>query len=663
LIFLTIFIALSSISFAGNPFIWWDGNADPTIRVFKNTAYLYPSHDSSEYVTTWLENDFKNYSSTNLIDWTDNGVILSENQINWATKNHTCWAPDINYSNGYYYFYYCINSNIGIARSTSPTTGFTDYLGKAFVNNIDPSCFTEDNGKRYLIWGQPGGVGCGTNSFCTFQLDTTTMKDSVTSRTAMTLTNAPNMTEASWCFKRNGLYYLMYGTTSNGVIRYGTSTTLAGPYTYRGGVISGYKYCQGTGHGSVFQLNGQWYIAAHMCIYSNAYYRKTGIWYLHFSDNGYIDSNTTPGTWGVARYKAFDTLQAENYFNMRGITQKQCSEGGFGIFGIHNGNWVEFPRTNFLNCQNGLVMNARVASANGGTIEIHKGDTTGTILGTATVPNTGGLTTWQTVSCNLTVAPGTYESDLYFVFKGTAGDTSELFACNWFRFTTTDTKPQNAFDEIQAESYDSSANVTTNTAGVIAGSGSITATLTGGYTCYKNVYFGNGASAVDFRYLSSSKAATRKIELRVDNRTTGAIIDTVTLTDTTGTWRAKFVATSSSITGIHNLYLNFIGTASATNLYQIDMFRFIEAKQTTGVKSLLPASSGNNNSTTAAAKYMLYTPLSGKHGLSIKENAKTVEIYSLSGRKIAEVAPEKLSKFDLRSGVYIVKYVGLPFVK
>jgi hypothetical protein len=49
-----IYFVLSTICFAGNPFVWWDGNADPTIRVFNGTAYLYPSHDSSEYVTTWL---------------------------------------------------------------------------------------------------------------------------------------------------------------------------------------------------------------------------------------------------------------------------------------------------------------------------------------------------------------------------------------------------------------------------------------------------------------------------------------------------------------------------------------------------------------------------------------------------------------------------------
>ena len=125
--------------FAGNPFIWWDGNADPTIRVFNNTACLYPSHDSSEYVTTWLEDNFKSYSSTDLVNWTDNGVILSETQVTWSTNNHTCWAPDILYANGYYYLFFVMDSKTGIARGTSPAGSFTDYLGKPFVANIDPS--------------------------------------------------------------------------------------------------------------------------------------------------------------------------------------------------------------------------------------------------------------------------------------------------------------------------------------------------------------------------------------------------------------------------------------------------------------------------------------------------------------------------------------------
>jgi arabinoxylan arabinofuranohydrolase len=650
------FIVMASMSFAGNPFVWSDGNADPTIRVFNGTAYLYPSHDSSEYVTTWLENDFKCYSSTDLIHWTDHGVILSENNITWDINNHTCWAPDMHYYNGYYYFYFCMNSKIGVARSTSPTSGFTDWLQTSLVSNIDPCCYSEDSAHKYFTWGQPGGVGFGSNCFGHAQLNTD-MKSFTSTSTGLCMPAATNMTEAAFIFKRNNSYYCIYGTTSNGVIRYGTSVTLAGPYTFKGGVISGYKYCQGTGHGSVFNLNGQWYIASHMCIYGNAYFRKTGIWYLHFLDNGDIDSITTPGTWGVGRYKAFDTLQAENYFNMNGIVQQQCSEGGYAVSGIHTGDWLEFPKSNFLNCQNGLTAYAHVASTHGGAIEIRKGSVTGTLLGTLTVGNTGSLTTWQTVSANLTTSPGPYESDLYFVFTGAVGDTNQLFNCNWFRFTTTDMQPKDAFDEIQAEEYDSAAIVTTSTAGVIAGSGSVNAIENGDCLKFSNMYFGNGAEAIDIRYRSASTAATKIIEFRVDS-STGTLLGTVAITDKTNVWRAIMRPMSSTVTGLHDLYVNFTGDPGSTNLFEIDMFRFIEAPVDEVATKVLP--SGNLHPDKSMTRLIVnHSSIIGHHTIiRMDKNVICTGVYSLSGKKMNAVIFDKDGAVDMRgvpTGVYLVK--------
>jgi arabinoxylan arabinofuranohydrolase len=657
-----IMCVLSSLCFGGNPIVWWDGNADPTIRIFNGTAYLYPSHDSSEFVNDWLMNDFKCYSSTDLVHWTDKGVILSESAVTWDDDSHHCWAPDMHYYKGYYYFYYCIRRasnttmSVGVARSPSPSSGFSDYLGTALVSNIDPSCYSENDTTKYFTWGQPGGMSYGTGCFGHAQLNPD-MKSFVSTPVGLCITGGSNVTEASFIFKRNSIYYLLYGTTSNGVIRYGTSATLAGPYTFKSGVISGYKYCQGTGHGSVFQLNGQWYVASHMCIYNNTYYRKTGIWYLHFKDNGNIDSITTPGTWGVGRYKAFDTLQAENYFNMQGVTQQECSEGGFAVSSIHVGDWLEFPKTNFLNCQNGLTAYARVASTHGGTIEIRKGGSAGTLLGTLTVGSTGSLTTWQTVSAALTTAPGNYESDLYFVFNGTSGDTNQLFNCNWFRFTTSDQQPKNAFDEIQAENYDSAATVTTSTTGVITGSGSITAIDSGDFALYKNVYFGNGAEAVDIRYRSSSKAAKRNIEFRVDSRN-GASLGTVSITDTTNTWRAILRSISSSVTGLHGLYVNFTGTAGATSMYDIDMFRFIEAPQAVAVRE--PQHHATIRCNEGSGQGFIVPMLEGsQHGIvRMHGNAVCIGVFSLSGKRMDVVARDKGKVVDmsrLPMGVYLLK--------
>lgn len=670
LIYGLLYISIyASLSFAGNPFIWKDGNADPTIRVFNNTAYLYPSHDSSEYVTTWLENDFKNYSSTDLVHWTDNGVMFSENDITWAKKTHQCWAPDMHYYNGYYYFYFCINRasnstmSVGVARSTSPSSGFTDYLGTSLVSNIDPSCYSENDSTKYFTWGQPGGLSYGSGCFGHAMLNPD-MKSFKATPVGLCITGAPSVTEACFIFKRNNLYYLIYGTTSNGVINYGTSTVLGGSYTYKGNVITGYKYCLGTGHGSVFQLNGQWYLASHMCIYSNAYYRKTGIWYLHFKDDGTIEPISQPGTFGVGRYEAFDTLQAENYYNMQGVIQKQCSEGGYMLTGIHDNAWVAFPKTNFLNVTSGIIFNARVASTNSGSIEIRKGSPTGILLGTCAVTGTGGLGTWQTVTATLTQAPGLYESDLYFVFKSSvSGDTAALCNCNWFRFTTSATLPRNAYNEFQAENYDTALTVTTSTTGVITGSGSISGLNNGDYLVYKNVYFGTtGPEAIDVRYRSGlTKAITKTLEFRVDSRT-GPLLGIVSITDTTNTWRAKFSAMSPAITGLHDLYVNVVATSTATNSMDIDMFRFIEAPPASGI-----ATSRKNSVMQSVARrsqqMYVYSPAGGTSGIvRLTAQAVCTGVYSAAGRKMpVEVSGSgsvvNLSK--LPAGIYIIKYIRM----
>jgi hypothetical protein len=71
----------------------------------------------------------------------------------------------------------------------------------------------------------------------------------------------------------------------------------------------------------------------------------------------------------------------------------------------------------------------RTASAgNGGTIELHQDSVSGTLLGTATLPVTGGWQNWTTVSAAITGANGVH--DLYLVFKG----TPPIGNINWFQF-------------------------------------------------------------------------------------------------------------------------------------------------------------------------------------------------------------------------------------
>ena len=72
-------------------------------------------------------------------------------------------------------------------------------------------------------------------------------------------------------------------------------------------------------------------------------------------------------------------------------------------------------------------LTARVASnTSGGTITVHLDSSTGTVVGTVTVPGTGAWQSWVTETCNLTASAGTH--NLYLVYSGGSGP---LFNLEW----------------------------------------------------------------------------------------------------------------------------------------------------------------------------------------------------------------------------------------
>jgi MYXO-CTERM domain-containing protein len=56
------------------------------------------------------------------------------------------------------------------------------------------------------------------------------------------------------------------------------------------------------------------------------------------------------------------------------------------------------------------------STTSGGSIELRLGSATGTLIGTCTVPATGGAQTWVTTNCSVTGATGV--KDLYLKFTG-----------------------------------------------------------------------------------------------------------------------------------------------------------------------------------------------------------------------------------------------------
>ncbi|MDX2603758.1 PQQ-dependent sugar dehydrogenase [Streptomyces caniscabiei] len=124
--------------------------------------------------------------------------------------------------------------------------------------------------------------------------------------------------------------------------------------------------------------------------------------------------------------------QAEHYGDSSGIAvqSKPTAHGGKTVGDIDNGDWISFEP---YVLSNATKITARVSSGGaGGKLEVRAGSPTGRLLGSATVPATGGWENFQDVTANLSRAPrGT--TTLHLVFKGSG--SGGLFDVDDFTFT------------------------------------------------------------------------------------------------------------------------------------------------------------------------------------------------------------------------------------
>ena len=137
---------------------------------------------------------------------------------------------------------------------------------------------------------------------------------------------------------------------------------------------------------------------------------------------------TTNGVPQLKNLNPYNVVEAETLNRGQGIETEACSEGGRNVGFIENGDWTRVVGVDFG--AGAARFEARVASAtSGGNLQLRLGSPTGALIGTCTVPGTGGWQTWTTVSCNVSGATGV--QDLYLVFTGGSGF---LFNINWWRF-------------------------------------------------------------------------------------------------------------------------------------------------------------------------------------------------------------------------------------
>ena len=345
---LSILATTVSAAKAQNPIINHQFSADPTARVFNGRIYLFPSHDIISPVEPekkWFSMaDYHVFSSDNLTDWTDHGVILSQEQVPWGNpKAYSMWAPDCVEKDGKYYFFFpdapkplatdkdarSHGFGIGVATADHP---YGPY--KALPDNIkgiagiDPCVLQASNGENVIFWGGGG-------------LRMARLKDNLIELADEELqhpTEAPNgmkfyghaveglpegFKEGPFAFERNGKFYLTYPWVrkENGTecLAYAMSDKPMGPYEYKGIIMKEHENGCWTNHHSIVEYKGQWYLFYHNNAYSPWFDKNRSVCAdsLFFNPDGTIQE-VKPTLRGIGVTDARTMVQMDRYSSIGG---------------------------------------------------------------------------------------------------------------------------------------------------------------------------------------------------------------------------------------------------------------------------------------------------------------------------------------------------------
>ncbi|NLM96198.1 MAG: family 43 glycosylhydrolase [Halanaerobiaceae bacterium] len=457
-----IFLLFVCECLALNPFVTTVYTADPSAHVFEGRVYVYTSHDRDN--PDWFNmEDYHVFSSSgDLKEWVDHGVILHLLDVPWAKK--CMWAPDCAYKNGTYYLYFPASITtkvdarnnprgefkIGVATSPNPYGPFiAEPEPIPGTDSVDPAVFIDDDGQAYLFWG---GQGHGDLKYPKWAKLKSNMKE-IDGEIKEIKNGIDYWFEACWVHKKDGIYYFSYSTGSNinetSTIHYSIarnkSDFLNGKWEHMGEVIP--EVTGWTNHQSFVEYNGKWYAFFHNCDLSgpdsnnNYTTEKRSVCVTELTYNG-IKMNPVKVTGDEFRIgvgtSAYSRIKAQ-FFNKKksssGIQLEDIQGGELGknVGYIKNGDWLLYKQLDFGEPYTCGKFEINVASPySGGTIEIRKGNENGLLLGTVSVPNTGGWQNWRTVSCDI---KNNHElsgpQDITLVFKGSS---EYLFNLNYFRF-------------------------------------------------------------------------------------------------------------------------------------------------------------------------------------------------------------------------------------
>lgn len=405
---------LSGVAMATNPLIMDQFTADPTARVFEGRVYLYPSHDipaPPEYKgrPNWfVMEDYHVFSSANLTDWKDHGVIVKQTGVEWTNPTaYAMWAPECVYKDGKYYFYFPATAKsggfrIGVAVSDKPTGPFkpeANYIEG--VSGIDPVVLIDKDGSAYLYYS--------LNQIFVVKLKPN-MRE--IDGQPQVIDNLPKkgLLEGPFVFERNGTYYLTYPheETKTERLEYATSSSPMGPFRQAGVILDESASGCWTVHHSLVFFKDQWYLFYHDRDLSPTFdkNRSARADKLYFNADGTI-RKVVPTLRGVGLVDANGQIQIDRYSATSGkdvvvsfLDEKNTFAGWKTTFTAPQ-SWVRFDEVDFGKGRQKTV-ELRAKAAGPATLEIRLDNLGGAVLGRVEVAASAD---WKPVSAKVKQVP------------------------------------------------------------------------------------------------------------------------------------------------------------------------------------------------------------------------------------------------------------------
>jgi len=429
--------------------------SDPSAEVFNGKVYLYCSHDQPDAKNYESMKDYVILESSDLKTWINHGVSLDpQNDKGFEYAQSNMNAPDAAFKNGWYYWYFPSDiTHVGVAKSKSPTGPWQSAVTNEIATIFDPTVFVDTDGQAY-IYGNDHWVDIGEKGS---HIMGAKLKDNMTELDGPWVRlSEENVNEAVHVFKRNGTYY--FSARVGPVTKYWMADSPLPEYAKLQGELAP-NSPESPNHTSVIEFDKQWYLFYHRGDVNNGNRFKRSVCFdkITFRKDGTIepvvyildnDVEITVPTYEKRSRKGKKTIsnigeniryEAENFTAQSGdikVEKLAETDNSAVLMHITTDAWLSYKDIEFGKSAEPFTFRVNISSLKeGGKIVVRVNSSTGTVLKTISIPSTGGLNNFKTISTTLNRVRG--EQTIYLCFYGSNKDSFNL---DWFEWTPASNK-------------------------------------------------------------------------------------------------------------------------------------------------------------------------------------------------------------------------------